>query len=306
MTTPRKEDVIRKAKEIWFNDQWRDGIMNPNNPEISELKECGAWSQAVSELMRDSYRAEIENHDYPIPNEFHNGLLFDWQEAMQTGVITTGSSNSGKTYLNWHIAKRLMEQSVTVYVIDPSQKWNWMPKITIQEGMRVKFKDGISTVFDVSFLTYPQRIECANKTSKALLDARKRSQHDPPTFVIFEEGQLYVPEGSLRPSRKHNVCNDVIELITNGRNYNIRFGIITQFPSEVDKLLVKMCKQRYFGWSNEKNDIQYIQGIIGKEWTKELATLDVGEFVYSYPRRGYKATQKIKVPEFQMVMLVKP
>jgi hypothetical protein len=43
MTTPKREMIIQRATEIWYEDCFKSGIMNPNTPEIEELKECGAW-----------------------------------------------------------------------------------------------------------------------------------------------------------------------------------------------------------------------------------------------------------------------
>jgi DNA helicase HerA-like ATPase len=79
-----------------------------------------------------------------------------------------------------------------------------------------------------------------------------------------------------------------IELVTNGRNFKVRYGTITQFPTMIDRLLIKMTKQRYFGWTNEPDDIRYIASIIGREMAKELPRLDIGEFIYSCAiRNGY-------------------
>ena len=71
-------------------------------------------------------------------------------------------------------------------------------------------------------------------------------------------------------------------LITVGANFNISFGLITQFAAEVSKLPVKATQQRYFGLTSEPNDIRYIRGFIGKEQAEELRNLSVGEFIYSY------------------------
>lgn len=227
---------------------------------------------------------------------------FNPEEAMRTGTFTSGTSGSGKTVLNFHFAERLMQAGAIVYIIDPSQAWpkgSSIPNlIQITFPMTVEWKNGTSaqsTIFDVSRLTYPQRVQFAETFCKTIMDDRKNKSYRPPTFVIFEEGQLYFPQGSMRSLKRHS---SAVELVTNGRNFNVRFGVITQFPSMIDKLLIKMCKQRYFGWTNEPNDVDYIDDIIGKEHAKNLEKLEVGEFIYSYPvRKG--GTRQIKVPMFK-------
>ena len=107
---------------------------------------------------------------------------------------------------------------------------------------------------------------------------------------MFEDAQLYLPNHGLRA----NVYQEVMRLVTTGRNFNIRYGLITQFPSMVDKTCVKMTKQRYFGWTNEKNDITYLKAFLG-ERVSELETLEVGQFLYDYG----KTTKRIQAPKFE-------
>jgi hypothetical protein len=298
MTTPRKSEILEKAVELWFNEQWQNGLRTSIVPTEQELAEGGYVASARSMLMRNKYRSEVENKDYL---EDVEGLRFDVKEAMQTGVFCSGTSGSGKTNLMFHVADRLMQKGVTVYVVDPSQVWekgsNVPNVLRVTFPMRVSWQGGKpehSTVFDVSRLTFPQRMQFANLLCKTLLDKAKASEYDPETFVIFEECQLYFYQGSMRSLKQ----SDAIELVTNGRNYNIRYGIITQFPSMIDKLLIKMTKQKYFGWTNEKNDVEYIQSIIGRENAQELEKLETGEFIYSYPVRGH-GTKKIETEKFE-------
>lgn len=234
---------------------------------------------------------------------------FNPSEALRTGTFTGGSSGSGKTVLNYHLADILMRKGVIVYVIDPSQAWqkgSSIPNVhRVGYPSTITFKNGNSldgetltkngTIFDVSFLAYPQRVDFTETFCKWLLDDRKASQTRPPTFVFFEECQLVFYQGSMRSLKRHS---NAVELVTNGRNFNVRYGVITQFPSMIDKLLIKMTRQRFFGYTSETNDVNYIEEIIGKEMAKELPNLGVGEFLYSFPRRGHTPTQLIKVPMF--------
>lgn len=94
--------------------------------------------------------------------------------------------------------------------------------------------------------------------------------------------------------RKNPIYDGVLDLVTVGANYGLRFGLITQFPALVDKAPVKIASQRYFGLTWEKNDIGYIQFFIGKEQGTRLKTLATGEFIYQ--PRG--TTEKVKCSKF--------
>ena len=72
------------------------------------------------------------------------------------------------------------------------------------------------------------------------------------------------------------LCNkryvETVRPVTQGGNFGIRFIAITQFASMVDKLLVKMAQQRYFGRTSEYNDLRYIHAVIGSS-IRELPLL---------------------------------
>jgi len=44
-------------------------------------------------------------------------------------------------------------------------------------------------------------------------------------------------------------------------------------------------KQRYLGWTDERNDVKYIEGFIGDK-ASELKHLKAGEFIYSHPTKN--------------------
>jgi len=307
MTTPNKTEIYSRALELYFQHEYRNGNHATINPEYSELLESGFISEAQTNLMMNpeslfglgkiiKSKEEPKNVHVPLDKT----IPLDTTEAMESGTFSSGTSGSGKTYLNFHIADQLMKEGVIVYVIDPSQKWQRLSSIpnviTITYPMKIVWQNGTtkqSTIFDVSFLTSPEKLEFTNAICKTILDSRKKSNYRPQTFIIFEEGQLYFPEGSMKG--KNN--DPAKEVVTNGRNYHIRYGVITQFPSLIDKTLIKMCKQRYFGWTNERNDVKYIAEIIGVDWAYKLRKLETGEFMYSYPTRTHDVS-KIKTPMY--------
>lgn len=232
-------------------------------------------------------------------------LPFDTKEALKTGVFVCGSSGSGKTILAHSLTSLLMKCDVTVYVFDPAQSWQesgipYIVEVLPNVSFQINWKQ--SCIYDISRLTHPQRQEFANQWCRALMDHRKamrKSRH--PIFVWFEDGHTYFPQGCMRAKRH----SDVVELVTLGQNFDVRFGAITQFPSMIDKLLVKMTKQRYFGWTSETNDVRYIEGIIGANMASRLKLLNVGQFVYDYPVRG-GCTKEIQVPMFRSEITPQP
>jgi len=233
----------------------------------------------------------------------------DVKEVLKSGYIATGTSGSGKTYLSFHVAKKLSKtklngRDIIVMVFDSSKAWQKLSHIdyvidvnemcTNNKTFKFFMQD---TIFDISGLTYPERIRFVDRICEYLLKLRKKTllPTSPYIFVIFEEAQMYFYQGSMRSPKKTPNC---IELITVGRNFGLRYGAITQFPSMIDKLLIKMTKQRYFGWTSETNDVDYIESIIGSEWGDELKKLMEREFIYSYPTRTNTEPMKIIIPEW--------
>lgn len=88
-------------------------------------------------------------------------------------------------------------------------------------------------------------------------------------------------------------------VVTEGRGYNIRFGCITQFASMLDKNALRYMRQRFFGATDELNDVNYIEGFIGDK-AEELKTLKAGQFIYSHPAKNILRKIQIK-PHVQIV-----
>jgi len=166
---------------------------------------------------------------------------------MANGVFISGTSGSGKTNLAFHFAEKLMQQDINVFVLDPSQAWENSSIPTIlrvpqpTQPMRIGWK-AEPIVFDISLLYVKDQRRFTEQFCQAVFTAAVNG-FNPKTFIWFEDAQIYVPNHALISNKNQ----ETLRLITTGRNYNIRFGLITQFPSMVDKTCVKMCKQRYFG-----------------------------------------------------------
>jgi len=227
------------------------------------------------------------------------GLPFDIKECLDSGFCTTGTSQSGKTTLAKYLAQILRLSGVIVNVMDVSQAWTHdtpIPQIATISNLpcNVQWNEDESCVFDLSRLTTKDRFDFVIAFCNDLM--RSRTQNYVSTMrkviVIFEEAQMYMPNGAMRSLDKYG---PVLDLISVGANFGVRFGLITQFPANVDKAPVKITQQRYFGWTTEKNDLNYIKSFLTeKEDIDALKKLNKGEFIYQL--RG--KTQRVKVEAF--------
>ena len=211
-------------------------------------------------------------------------IPFDTKEAMDTGFFCCGTSQSGKTNLAKWLVKMLIDDGVRVYVFDVSKAWTHdSPIANVTEIFGNEKQITIptdSTVLDMAALTTRKKLNFVNTTCRFLYNMHVQGQITNKDFLVFEEAQTYIPNGAMRLSTRHDSpCESVLDVVTVGANYNLRFGIITQFPAMIDKTPVKISQQRYLGWTWEKNDVDYLKAFIGKEWALKLRDLQRGQFI---------------------------
>jgi hypothetical protein len=282
---------MAKALEIFQYDNARYGSGSFITPTESELKESGTWSEAVSELMLDRSRHESEQwqcYDKAIEKlgekseieDIKQTIPFDVKEAIASGFYCCGTRQlSGKTNLAKILVSKLIGYGVNVYVIDPSLAWLGNSPIRnviqIPKGSGSFSMELRSTVFDVSRLGYAERFAFVRNFCKILTDGHLNG-YSAPEMVVFEECHSYLPNGCTR-SKKYS---DIVDFVTIGGNYNLSFAAITQFSASVDKAIVKLAQQRYFGLTSEDNDKRYVKSFIGKNWIPELINLQSGQFIY--------------------------
>jgi len=217
---------------------------------------------------------------------------FDINEAMKTGAYVSGTTGCGKSDLAMRWADDMRQHNISVMVWDPSQDWiqrypiNYKLRFPANPELNSTFRDLYkvqlkSAIFDTSRLTYLQYQILADKFCWLLFQhqANLLPEQRRPFFIIFEEAHIVLPQGSLKANRLQNV----VRLLTVGRNFKIRMGVVTQFASMVDKNAMRFMKQRYFGWTDEMNDRKYISKFIGDENAEELKTFEAGQFWYYKP-----------------------
>lgn len=224
---------------------------------------------------------------------------FDVDLAIDSGFYISGTSQSGKTNFVKLLVQKLIGHGIACYVLDPSKAWTHDSPIhdvlKVDTGISRYAWNG-STVFDISALNAKHKVLFVNQLCKDIYEMHVDG-YTEKEFIIFEEAQSYIPSGSLRLAvRRSSPCESVLDVITCGANYGLRFGLITQFPALVDKAPVKITQQRYFGWTWEKNDIAYVKAFLGKEWTRALRLqgLQKGEFIYQCREK----TELLKVPRY--------
>ena len=222
---------------------------------------------------------------------------FDVEEAFRSGFYISGAPGSGKSDVAMYAIDMLIEAGAIVFILDPSQDWlerytaiNYVvnfknPPFNLEE---IKVK---SCIIDTSTLTVLQLQEVADRFCWLLYwhQAQIPKQQRQQIFVLFEEAQMVFPQGVMRAKRLQNV----VRLITVGRNYKLRAGLVTQFAAMVDKDSIKSARQRYFGWTDEVNDVAYISAIVGNEEAKNLRYYKPGEFLLNYPAKNI--LEKIRI-----------
>jgi len=294
---PKKEQVLELAKEKWRYDQIRFG--NPKlaeiEPEYEELLESGYIAMARNELMYSEKRKYAEWLENDENLEMIHKIPFDLEEALKTGFCILGNKGTGKTTLAKHLVRKLIENNIIVYVLDSSRAWIKEPTpisehITVLPYGTQHFEwEPKPIVFDLSLLPIPLKVKFVNLFCQTLLNAHIQG-FDRWEFLLFEEAHLVFPNGSLRGLKRYA---EAVTFATVGRNYKLSFGFITQFPANVDKLLVKLTVQRYFFQTWEPNDYRYMQRLLGKH-AKELKSLEVGKCIYQ--ARG--KVLKVAFPEY--------
>lgn len=258
--TPTKEEIIEKAVEIYMKEEWQNGSKSTITPTERELKEGGYFQTARQVLMcSNPYRIVIEKESKSTIDITKDWLsLVDFNQLLRNGGLILGSSGTGKSDLGMYVAEGLQQRGVTVYVVDSSQSWlnqsNIGFAIQVPTNLRAKVYN-LSTIYDTSLLSVrDQKVFVEDLIGILYEYAARNPQSRSWKVLVLEEAQLIYYQGSLRSHR----LPFSKQLLTVGRNFGLRYLAISQFSSEVDKLLVKMSGQRWFGWTWEKNDREYL------------------------------------------------
>ena len=201
-------------------------------------------------------------------------IPFDKEEAMRSGVYCSGTTGTGKSDVLMYVAEELMKQDIIVIVFDPSQDWqnrSSIPHYRSKEYGYILHPEAIpkqSTIFDFSKISINQEQLIVEEFCKLIMlyQAETPEKQRKQYFLIFEEAHTYFPEGCMRAKRYQNT----VRMMTQGRNYGVRFGCITQFASLIDKNAMRYMKQRYIGYTDEPNDVEYVKRFFPKKNREDL------------------------------------
>ena len=293
MATPTRQQIYARATELYFQHEHRSGNHNINTPEYSELLESGFVSQAQSELMSNPETLYGLPRIKTQPETKSGSFEVDLTEALKTGIFTSGTSGSGKSDIGMYVAKNFMQYGVIVVVFDSSQ--DWLNRSSIAKYVAVKPHARIdipreSVIFDISHIAILEQQSLVEDFCKRLMLLQASRTHRKQYFLIFEEAHGVFPEGCLKAKRFQNT----VKMMTQGRNFAVRFMAITQFSSLIDKTAMRYMKQRYFGFTDERNDVAYLRSFLGKD-VEQLKTLEAGEFVYYFAGK----TKKIQIKPYE-------
>jgi hypothetical protein len=280
---PNKKQIVEKARELYAKDCFRTGCSElcESNPETEELKEDGYLNAAQSELMSsNATKYELEKWKvYSEQTENFADFQFDLKEAMKNGIYISGTTGSGKSDAGMYAVEQMLRENIAIVVFDSSQDWmlrSGIERVHTLTSVYIQQIPEKPIIFDTSILSVQQSQRLVESFSEQLMRHQAQKMLDRKTyFLVFEEAHTIFPEGCMRAKRYENT----VKMMTQGRNFNVRFMCITQFASLIDKNAMRYMTQRYFGQTNEPNDIAYIRKIIGKD-SEQLKTLDAGQFLY--------------------------
>jgi len=291
MTTPKREQILQLAKELYFNDMAKSGIQNFNNPEPNELAESGYISSAKSELMRNSYRNIENTKDYV---DFPENFSIDLKQLFESNALVLGSRHTGKSDLAMMIADKCMEKGSIVVCFDPSQDWQNRSSIPQYQTLTIPFITTIpikSTTFDISLLSPNESQKLVESFCGKLFREQAETPQHKKYLVVFEEAHTYFPQGCMKAKAYQNT----VKMLSVGRNLDVSVLLISQFASMLDKFTIKhSVSQTYLGFTKEFNDLKYLRSLLGST-VQELTKLNDGEFLY-LTRSGI---QKIAIEPFE-------
>ena len=130
--TPTKSEILEKAVELFHNDRFRNG--DPSfaiTPTEQELRENGYISIAVSGLLRDSVRANLEGwKSYANAENFGDSeQQLDYKSLIEKvcehgDLVVLGQKGTCKTTLMMHLARTLRaDRNNRVIIFETFPKW---------------------------------------------------------------------------------------------------------------------------------------------------------------------------------------
>jgi len=179
------------------------------------------------------------------------------------------------------LADIMRDRKLIPVIYDPSQVWSRKYKAELVEildpfHLEIVWKEPV--IYDVSKLYLDQQLSCFIEIAKFYTEKQLTlEERDRPPYIFFvEEAQMIIPRGKLHSAS----ALELLRLFTVGRNFNMRYVVITPRPADIDTTAISLCGQHYFGMATEENDLRKIRNWVGKENLAILPRLETGEFLY--------------------------
>jgi hypothetical protein len=296
MTTPNRNEILERARELYAQDCHRRGCpeLANVNPEASELAESGFVSVAKSELMMN---ADTKNVQWITNVSENSDFMVDIQQLFDSNALILGSRHTGKSDLAMMISDLAMQKNAFVVVFDPSQ--DWIARSNIKRYVKVEPYTILevpseSVIYDMSLCSPQDQQRIVENFAKNLFEHQAQAANRKQYLVIFEEAHSYYYQNAMRSK---NAVNSV-RMLSVGRNVRIACLLVSQFASMIDKFCIKhSTSQMWCGFTREANDIAYLKRIMGAE-SEKLSKLNDGEFLY-LTRDG---TRKISIEPYEVTV----
>jgi len=276
LTTPNRKAIIEKATELYYRDMAKSGIENFNSPELSELSESGYFASAKSSLM---HNLETQHSEWINTTSETSDFTVDIDTLFKSNALVLGSRGIGKSDLAMFVSDRAMKKDAVVVCFDPSRDWQNRSSIPSFQTLVIPYIDKIPTesiVYDISLLSPIESQNVVESFCGRLFRQQAETPDRRKYLIAFEESHVYFPQGCMRAKTYQNI----VKLLSVGRNLDISCMLISQFASMLDKFAIKhSTSQAWFGFTREPNDLLYLKQILGSD-VKELSKLKDGEFVY--------------------------
>jgi Cdc6-like AAA superfamily ATPase len=297
MAIPKREIVMEKARELFFEQSFRSGLDTSINPEENELLEGGYYASALSSLMRNeatknqewresenSAKSEVESESFLNIINSEEFLI----SLLRGGLCVFGASGTGKTILVQCLVKMLTRKRINCYIVDPSTAWlnSGFNVVEVSKDQKKYNWKTQTTVFDVCRLNQIDKVSFADTVCAALVSVHLNG-FAAREILVLEESETFLQNSVLRSKK----CENLMNLLAVGRNFNLRYVVIGQAPALIDKVFLKLCELKFYGFLNELNDLNCLKRTIGKTWTEQVTKLDVGEFVF----QSKHVIRKVKV-----------
>lgn len=220
------------------------------------------------------------------PSKTCYGLPFDLEEAKKSNVLVSGTNSTGKSRLAMAIASKLHSEGWKVIVIDNSGVWKELSdlphfvkvysQIPNPCGVQVKIEiPTTSMIYDVSLLKPTEQRIFIEGLLQYIWESRVNSQPNQWLMLILEECHL------VMRSVRYEVSEQLLRLMSVGRNIKARVCGITVDLALVDPSFIRLCQQRYHARLGiEEGSKRRFRAYYGSDWCKIACELDVGFFLY--------------------------